>query len=49
MLKRLIDIIKSEKPEDRMAVALSLIALGLVLVKFYLTGCVVVCGDWYDD
>jgi len=36
-------ILSSESPEDRMVVALSLVALSLVLVKFYLTGCVVVC------
>jgi len=49
MLKKFINFVKSESPEDRMVVALSLVALGLVLIKFYLTGCVVVCMDWYDE
>lgn len=49
MLNKIKNLIKSEEPEDRMVVALSFIALALVLVKFYLTGCVVVCMDWYDD
>lgn len=49
MLERLKRILSSESPEDRMVVALSLVALGLVFIKFYLTGCVVVCMDWYDE
>jgi len=49
MFERLKKLLSSERPEDRMVVALSLVALSLVLVKFYLTGCVVVCMDWYDE
>jgi len=49
MLEKIKKILSSESPEDRMVVALSLVALSLVLVKFYLTGCVVVCMDWYDE
>ena len=45
MFERLKKLLSSERPEDRMVVALSLVALSLVLVKFYLTGCVVVCMD----
>lgn len=46
MLKKFINFVKSEEPEDRIVVALSFLALVLVLIKFYLTGCVVVCMDW---
>jgi|TARA_Y100000052_G_C2875535_1_gene42510 hypothetical protein len=21
----------------------------VIIVKYYISGCVVVCGDWYDD
>lgn len=47
-MKKIIKIIKSESQENRFTFAFSLALIVLILVKYFATGCVVLCGDWYD-